>query len=214
MEILDALDTAYTQFQQKMPNLKVDGPDLQRMNFALKLMKGSSALDVGIAWGLLTNALANREDVNKVTGLDISWHSKLLRQKGVKYIQKSLLDPDFRLEQHDTVFCMEVLEHLPAASNAKALTNLRKTAGQRLVVTVPYLEPEPLWWHDKPGGHRQRFTMDKLSELFPTAVATFIPRYGVDWVMIVEDQNIKAEAFVVMSRDNLLKLFRDQTLAN
>jgi len=200
------LDKAHTEFQKSSSGIKVEDPDLRRMDFALQLMRGRSALDVGIAWGLMTNALADMHKARKVTALDISWHSKLVRKKGVKYVQKSLLDKNFNLERHDTVYCMEVIEHLNVANNEDALANLRKSTRQRLVVTVPYLEPEPLWWHDKPGGHRQRFTLDKLSEMFPTGVATFIPRWGVDWVVVVEDKDIKSNAFVILSQNNLLDL--------
>lgn len=83
-------------------------------------------------------------------------------------------------------------------------------AASRLVVSVPFNEPEPLWWHDKPSGRRQRFTLEKTGHLFPNAVATILPRWGVDWLFILEDARAKAPYFQIVIREAFTKLAKEQ----
>ena len=97
---------------------------------------------------------------------------------------------------------MEVVEHIEEKHNAIMLSTLRKAAKRRLVVSVPDCEPEPVWWHDRPGGHRQRFTREKMAKLFPQAVATVIPRYGVEWMLLVEDEAMRSSAFHVLDNES------------
>ena len=126
-------------------------------------------------------------------------------KRGIRFVKGDIL-AEFQKEKYDTVTCMEVLEHHYPKNNQKMLTNLRRAAKKRLIISVPFNEPEPLWWHNKPGGHRQKFTLSKLGELFPSAIATIEPRWGVDWIFLVEDKSLKNDEFKIKTKDNFLKL--------
>lgn len=135
-------------------NFSYDLPDRRRLEYAFGLVTGSSIVDIGIADGALVHAASSLPKIQKATGVDIFWHSRLVRSDKVDYRQISILDKEFDVEPHDTVVCMEVLEHLYSKDTDFALSRLRSLTLKRLIVSVPFQEPEPLWWHDKPGGHR------------------------------------------------------------
>jgi hypothetical protein len=182
-------------FEARFANFHLHETDWRRLEFAADLATGDSALDVGTAHGVLLHLLAERGFFSNLTAFDIRLHSQAWIREDVSYISGSISDPDLRLEQHDTVFCMEVLEHLPEEETGLALHNLRAAASSRLIISVPYKEPEPLWWHDKPGGHRQRFDEAKLAALFPTGLACIFPRSGIDWIFVVEDRRLQLNHF-------------------
>ncbi len=152
---------------------------------------------------MILNAAEDRMET--LTALDIKKHSKATFPDKVRYIERSITE-DLDLPSHDTVICMEVIEHLEASVTAKALSNLRRLSKRRLLLSTPYNEPKPYWGHDKPGGHRQGFPLDRLAELFPRAYATILPRYGVDWCFIVEDKLVPAPYFQIVSRAQLLSI--------
>ncbi len=191
----------------KCNDFQLDARDWARLEFAFQLTTGASVLDVGTGHGALLHMLADSGLYKAIRGFDIKTHSKAVLRDDVQYITGSIATPALVMPRSDTVICMEVLEHLEAEYNSIALKNLRSHAVERLIVTVPFEEPEPVWWHDKPGGHRQSFSVEKLSELFPTAFATRFPRYGVDWVFLIEDRKRPADNFNLVSRSEMLDLF-------
>lgn len=203
------VDAVRSRFHSQIKNFHLAPDDWRRLEYAFDLAAGTSALDVGSGHGALLHLLADSGRFDKVTGFDIRTHSQAILRTDVSYLQGSIADAKLALPAHDTVFCMEVIEHLEAGFNAIMLRNLRSAAVKRLVVTVPFEEPEPVWWHDKPGGHRQRFSLPQLQELFPTALAAIFPRVGTDWIFIVEDSRIHSSGLRLVDPDVLTKLFGD-----
>ena len=185
--------------------LSLEEPDIRRHQTCLSIIKGTSLLDVGAGKGILVNAAKISKKANKITALDIKESQGQRLKRGIRFVQGSILT-EFQKEKYDTVTCMEVLEHHYSKDNQKILTNLRRAAKKRLILSVPFNEPEPLWWHNKPGGHRQKFTLSKLGELFPSAIATIEPRWGVDWIFLVEDKSLKNDEFKIITKDNFLEL--------
>lgn len=193
-------------FERNMPDLVLSDHDWARFGFALELMAGNTVIDIGAGHGVMVNSLVETRRFRSVSAFDIRTHSQAILHEDVTYHQGSIADPALDLPRHDTVVCMEVIEHLEEKHNEVMLANLRKLAKRRLVVTVPFDEPEPLWWHDRPGGHRQKFTKQKLSALFPNAVAAFQPRAGVDWIFVVEDKRVQVDGFHILPKPDLKTL--------
>jgi cyclopropane fatty-acyl-phospholipid synthase-like methyltransferase len=192
-------------FQDRFADFHLHEQDWKRLAFAAGLATGSTALDVGTAHGVLLHMLAESSEFRTVTGLDIRRHSQAWIRNDTAYLSGSISDPNLDVVPHDTVFCMEVLEHLPEAQTNIALQNLRAMTTERLIISVPFEEPEPLWWHDKPGGHRQRFDAQKLAALFPTGLAALFPRHGMDWMFVVEDHRLHNAGFHILDRKDLVK---------
>jgi len=195
------------QYDTQFPHAKYDVTDWNRFKYASSLFVGNSVIDIGAGSGVLLNYLAKSEQCETMVAMDISEHTRLIKNDAVNYILGDIRKQDFLVNDlFDTVFCMEVIEHCNAGYNQQILQNLRGITLKRLVITVPFYEPSPVWWHDKPGGHRQRFTMEKLAKLFPRAIATIEQRYGVDWIFIIEDISIDLNYFQIVSKEKVLDL--------
>jgi len=192
-------------FESTHPSSKLDQKDWLRCSYAQRFLVGRSMVEVGPGVGMMLHAATSTMD--KITALDIKKHSQAMFPSGVKFVQGSISDKELVMDSHDTVVCMEVLEHIPPSFNGVIFNNLRKISRQRIILSVPLNEPEPLWGHNIPGGHRQRFTVDKLSSLFPNSYATILPRYGVEWAFVIEDRQRQASYFQIVSRDQLITIF-------
>ena len=192
------------RFAAKHPESKLDEMDWLRCSYALKYVTGTSALEVGPGVGMVVDSLT--KEGTEVSALDLEHHSNAMYPEGFDLQIGDISDPMLGLKKHSTVICMEVIEHLVVSANKAALANLRYAANDRLIVTVPYNEREPLWHADKPGGHRQKFTIDKAAEVFPNAYATILPRYHEGWLFIVEDKANPAPFFTIVARNRLEKI--------
>ena len=193
---------------KKTPSLNLEEPDRRRLITCLQLISGKTLLDVGMGKGILVNSAFLSKKLDSITAVDVRKSPNARLKRGIKFIEKSLISGEFVNERFDTVVCMEVLEHLESKFNSVMLTNLRESTDNRLIVTVPFNEPEPLWWHDKPGGHRQKFTLKQLAHLFPNAIATIEPRWGVEWIFIVEDKSLDFDYFKIVSKDKFLEILK------
>ena len=164
-------------------------PDWNRILQAFDTVKGQSVLDVGIGNGALVNMLKKSNNFDRVVGIDIKENAFLELLDEIDFKTMNVLDLKFQDNEFDTVVCMEVLEHLEIKDFYTGLSELRRVAKNQLVLTVPFREKEPVWWHDKPGGHRQSFSLRKLNAIFPFGKAHLIDRPGgVHWIMILEDR--------------------------
>ena len=201
-----SIDRVEEKFRTAHPGFRTEAMDLRRIDFAAKLSVGRSVADIGSGPGQLINLLGDQKRFARLSSVDIHDHSKRIVHPDVTYVRGDIRKRDFKLDPHDTVFCMEVMEHCEPGYNAQILANLRRVALKRLVLTVPFNEPEPLWWHDKPGGHRQRFTLSKLAKLFPHAYATLLPRYKQDWALVVEKHSEPAPYFHIVDNTYFLNL--------
>ena len=203
-DIAPSLQEFREKLESKHPESKLDEMDWLRCSHALKYVKGDSALEIGPGVGMIIDSLTKRGI--DVAGLDLAPQSKAMFPEGIELQLGSIADPLLKLEKYSTVICMEVLEHLQVAANPVALANLRYAATERLIITVPYNEREPLWHADQPGGHRQKFTIDKAAEVFPNAYATMLPRYYEEWLFIIEDKANPAPYFSLVSRSKLAQI--------
>lgn len=164
--------------------------DWERCQALAERVVGSSLLDVGIGAGQIFNVLAKMPSIDKLVGIDVRWNKKLIRpDRGVLELHNILSLP-FEDNSFDTVSCMEVLEHLEIIDFAKGLSELRRVCRSRLIMTIPYKEPEPVWHHDVAGGHRQSFSEDKIERFFPRAKRHLISRgpKASPWIMLIEQE--------------------------
>ena len=165
-------------------------PDYEWRRLSLigrSLKGGPSLLEVGPGRGYLSRMIAKGGLYPRHEVVDIVNPPRSIAGKygpGVTFRQESvahLADPD---AVFDTVLCFEVLEHLDDETLPLALAQIRRVCGRRLMVSMPFMEPEPL-----PAYHRQRFDPERLKALFPTAKFTLLmktPVTRVPWVLIEE----------------------------
>lgn len=144
-----------------------------------------SVLDVGIGGGQLVNALALSKAFRVVAGVDVRWHSTLKTMSDhIELHQSSIKSLPFAANAFDLVICMEVLEHVSADVFTPGLQELRRVAKDRLIMTVPFEEPEPI-----PSFHLRRFVERDLEELFPVADTLVLESpvaKHVNWALITE----------------------------
>jgi ubiquinone/menaquinone biosynthesis C-methylase UbiE len=177
----------YYQAKQSGPGVGVySTDDWARLATALTLVRGASVLDIGSGNGAFLHILAKSKLYTRICGSDIRRHSRLDLPSAVEYELMSITKLSFADRSFDTVVCMEVLEHLELPDYRLAVREIRRVAKSRLVMTVPFQEPHPLWWHDRTGGHRQQFMAARILEEFPNARACMQKRKGTDWIFLVE----------------------------
>ena len=161
--------------------------DWSRCRAALDHLQGPAVLEVGVGPGQMFNILARDPAIERLVGVDIRWNKKLIRPDRGELELMNILDLRYADRSFDTVSCMEVLEHLDAIDFPRALSEIRRVCRGTLIATVPYDEPEPLWHHDQPGGHRQRFTEEKIERWFPRAERHLVARgKSWPWIMLIE----------------------------
>ena len=160
--------------------------DYQRWSYVLEQIDGGRLLDVGMGVGQFIFAASRTGRFEEVVGLDIRPHSELLRlDERVEFVWADVAFLPFPDDRFDVVTCMECIEHLDDDTLSSALPELRRVASNRLLMTVPWEEPEPL-----PKHHVQRFDRDRVAELFPDAEVTLLTRdSGVPWAVLDERLN-------------------------
>jgi SAM-dependent methyltransferase len=143
-----------------------------------------SVLDVGVGAGQLLNALRKNEMIAEVHGIDIKLHSKFKKLDDRIHVHLGSVDQlPFEDNQFQNVICMEVLEHVEKEVFLKGVDELRRVCRDRLFMTVPFKEPEPL-----PKFHKLRFEKEDLDQYFPNAKITILEREGsnVPWALMEE----------------------------
>jgi SAM-dependent methyltransferase len=162
--------------------------DWQRIEHALSLIpeKTKSILDVGTGPGALLNYLTVAGEIPRVTGIDLKQYSKFYQiAKALDWRRMNVCSLEFVDGDYDVVICMEVLEHLDPSDFDTAVSELRRVAKNRLIVTVPFKEPLPL-----PKYHKQQFDEHKLLEYFPKAQISLLKRSKDSewsWALVIED---------------------------
>jgi ubiquinone/menaquinone biosynthesis C-methylase UbiE len=156
-----------------------------RLTYAMRKIKpGKSILDVGVGRGYFVNMLQWSKKFEKVSGIDIIAHNQSKFAKGVSVSVMDVRGLQLPDNAFDTVICMEVLEHMPENETSGALAELRRVARNQLIVTVPFLEPEPIAKY-----HKRRFTEDDVKTLFPKARFSLLlksPVNRVPWLFVDE----------------------------
>ena len=97
----------------------------QRMAETIALIPADvqTILDTGCGNGVFVNALSS---IYQVMGLDLS--REALKHVRTEKIQGSIGRLPFDTESFDLVTCLEVLEHLPCETFARALTEIERVA--------------------------------------------------------------------------------------
>jgi 2-polyprenyl-3-methyl-5-hydroxy-6-metoxy-1,4-benzoquinol methylase len=177
------------KFTQELIDKRITVNDWARWSIILDLVKNtsSSILDIGIAHGTFINALSRVNAAERLVGIDIKEYS--LYSEIFPGFERIIADADsmpFRDGEFETVTCMEVIEHLPGEKMQNVISNLRRVAAKRLIISIPFCEPLPL-----PKWHHQQFTVERVSKLFPDAQYTLMlksPVTRVHWLLIDESQ--------------------------
>jgi len=108
----------------------------RQMARAIELSTGTSALDIGCGIGLFTEML---EGFDRVTGLDIS--EKIIKIAKERLPQHTFIVGDaenFSVEEKfDTIFLINILEHLDNPVRALVIASRHLNEGGRLVIIVP-----------------------------------------------------------------------------
>ena len=132
---------------------------------------GETALDIGTRDGYFAQRMAAR--YARVTALDLELpdisHPKIHPVKG------NIGALEFPDNSFDTIFCAEVLEHLPGDLLQRACAELSRVTRRNLVIGVPYRQDTRVGRttcyscgaHNPPWGHVNSFDDDKLKRLFP-----------------------------------------------
>lgn len=149
-----------------------------------RIGEADSVLDIGVARGLMLNALALSGRHRRLVGVDVRDYELFTRMGTFVRSVQDARDMRFRDGEFDVAVAMEVLEHIEGDGMEQALAEIRRVSGRR-VITVPYREAEPLLSY-----HHHRFDDDALERLFPGARLTHLRKSGrlsrLSWVMIEE----------------------------
>jgi len=141
-------------------------------------------LDIGSGLGEFVNLFAIGNPTTPIASVDLKDYDLWFDASGrIERIYKSIFYLSSN-EARDVVTCFEVIEHLPPARLAEAVVILRSLAKQKLFVSVPFMEPLPLY-----KGHFTRFDTELLEKLFPDARFTIFGKGGrsankvLAWIM-------------------------------
>lgn len=154
--------TAYRQNPREQARLR----DLME-----RLPKGRrSVLDVGARDGHVSAMLTGY--FPSVTALDLVKPAFVI--EGVETVQGDATALSYPDGHFDTVFCAEVLEHIPSPLLAKACSELARVARYEVVIGVPYRQDlrrgratcQRCGRHNPPWGHVNSFDEAKLARLF------------------------------------------------
>jgi SAM-dependent methyltransferase len=163
--------------------------DWRRLEFATRLIPSDcrSVLDVGVGPGAFLNYLALSGRFDRVTGIDKRRYTKFVElAPDLDYQLMDIKNMSFPDNCFDTVFCMEVLEHLDSKTLEAGLSSLRRITRKRLVMTVPFNEPLPL-----PSYHLQHFDEQRIRETFPNAEIVLVHRDSKQstwpWAVLIEE---------------------------
>jgi SAM-dependent methyltransferase len=134
-----------------------------------------TVLDIGCGNGLLLNHLRDEYGHRFRTLVGVDRSEAALRHVRTDKLLASIDCVPMEDLQFDAVTCMEVLEHLPLATFAKALAEIGRVARRTIIISVPYKEnlrasrcecPTCFTWFH-PDYHMRSFDEDRLRTLFP-----------------------------------------------
>lgn len=178
----------HDKFGSENVEKRIPRDDWARWSLILEWVKGApSILDIGTAHGTFLNSLAAAKASERLVGIDIRDYSMYSQiYAGFQRLFADAGDMPFADNEFDTVTCMEVIEHLEDGKLNGVIDELRRVAARRLIVSVPFCEGLPLY-----KGHAQRFTPNRISELFPDArLSLFVKekKGGTPWLIIDEER--------------------------
>lgn len=117
-----------------------DENNKKRMFFTANLIskENSTLLDVGCGNGIFLNHLAEHASLTRMVGTDRS--ETALKMVKCEKVISEISDLPFSDNEFDCSTCLEVLEHLPQETFAKALTEISRVTSKYIIITVPYNE--------------------------------------------------------------------------
>ncbi|MDD3774252.1 MAG: class I SAM-dependent methyltransferase [Patescibacteria group bacterium] len=129
----------------KKEKLQNTNPDLLpiekfRFNKIIPLVKGPKVLDAGCGNGHLLQMLSNKKNL-KLTGFDLSPGRIKISKKNTpkaNIYQDSIYKISQKDKSFDTVFCLEVIEHIKEYQ--KAVKEILRITKKRAIISVPYNE--------------------------------------------------------------------------
>jgi hypothetical protein len=153
--------------------------DYRRWSVILDRLGKGDLLDIGMGMGQFCDAAVRSGRFSRVRGADRKLHSAFRNLSGFEVVSYDLAQPPNELRSQ-VVTCLECIEHIPNPAFALAVDHLRNIATERLIITVPYEEPEPI-----PPYHHQRFTLDRLNSLFPDGTIEVMDKGGgTAWALV------------------------------
>lgn len=188
--IREQFEEAYLkQFGARSGSGLYKNADWRRIEFATRLIPDdcTSVLDVGVGPGAFLNYLALSGRFDRVTGIDKRRYTKFVElAPNLDYQIMDIRNMSFPDNSFDTVFCMEVLEHLDSRTLEAGLSSLRRVTKKKLVMTVPFNEPLPL-----PSYHLQHFDEERIRATFPDAEILLVhrdkERSTWPWAVLIEE---------------------------
>jgi len=158
----------------------------QRLSLVLnQLQSGERCLEVGPGRGYLSKAINQKKLFAQQVAIDIvpAKSPKSKFGESVDFREMSIENIEFPDGYFDTIICMEVLEHLDDRAFVSGLNEVRRVCSRSLIISVPFLEPEPL-----PSYHKQRFSAERVSATFGGSKFFLMktPVMRVPWVLIFE----------------------------
>ena len=145
-----------------------------RYDWGAPLVVGKKWVDIGCVLGHATQEM-NLRRPGDWTGFDIHEEMVTLAKKNFPELKFQLITNLLELPEKcfDTVWCTEVIEHIPDWETFAA--GLLHITGQRLLLTTPSR------WISDPG-HLRVFSQAELARLFPGATVAPLERYwSVVW---------------------------------
>lgn len=119
-----------------------------------QLRPGEAVLDAGCGASIFPVYLASKGF--PTTAVDVNTPRRLAKLHGVsiRYSEADLAELPYRDESFDTIFCISVIEHLPAERIAGALAEMRRIlrpGGRLLLTTDFYRDSSANLWYQGPG---------------------------------------------------------------
>jgi hypothetical protein len=157
-----------------------------RADICYQMMPSDTAiLDIGSGLGEFVN-LCSLNFKSTITSVDIKDYNLWFKaSKNIKRVNKSVLELNSK-SKTSVATCFEVIEHFPQSLLLKVIEKLRYLAKDKLYISVPFMEPLPLY-----RAHHTRFDSQLLNILFPDALFTVIDKNSknkpLSWVMIEID---------------------------
>lgn len=133
--------------------------------------KGNRILEIGARDCYLSRKL--RALYTEVVALDLE--KPVIAEEGITPVQGDVTHLLFEDNAFDTVFCTEVLEHIPPEKLQQACEEIRRVASRYVVIGVPYRQDlranrtrcSTCGEVNPTTGHVNRFDQEQLMGLFP-----------------------------------------------
>ena len=131
-----------------------------RLAKSFKKNIGNKVLNIGSGQGFLEQEFAPDLEVMDFHSVDISRVGLELigKRYGTKIKKGNILNLPYKGNYFDTVYCMEVLEHVAEKDTPRAYKEIKRVTNKdgEIIISVPVNEPRSLKNH--PVGHVKKYT--------------------------------------------------------